>query len=254
MKTVTAIIVEDEEYSRLSLEEKLRIYHPQVKVVSTCEDCDTAMERILEHCPDILFLDIELPGKNALWLVKRLKEISSLSVPFIIFTTAFSESEYLLHAIKLEAIDYLIKPVNLDELTQSIHKALRKIEEKEKNSLPGNTSNGRHFRFRTHNSYLNLKESDIVCFEADSYCAKLYLANGTTELLFERLADIERRLADVECMCRVGRKYVVNCDYVYKLNVKNDICYFQLPSGQSFDITLSEGGMSTLMNRISSTK
>ncbi len=254
MKTITGIIVEDEEYSRLSLEEKLRVYHPSVRILDSCKDCDAAMESILEHRPDVLFLDIELPGKNALWLVEHLREISSIPMPHIIFTTAFSESEYLLRAIKLEAADYLIKPVSLDELAQAVNKVIRKMEEKERASQPENGTNGRNYRFRTYNSYLNLREADIVCFEADSYCSKLYLANGAVEQLFERLADIERRLACVECMCRVGRKYLVNCDYVYKLDVKGNICYFQLPSGNTFDITLSESGMSTLMRRISATK
>ncbi len=251
MRTITAIIVEDEEYSRLSLEEKLRVYHPAVRVVDSCGDSASALESILEHRPDLLFLDIELPGNNALWLVERLKEVSSAPLPHIIFTTAFSESEYMLRAIRLDAADYLIKPVGLEELASAVEKVVRRIEEKEQ-ALPRPAANGgRAHRFRTHNSFLNLRESDIVCFEADTYCTTLYTAGGGKETLFERLADIERRMAGVECMCRCGRKHLVNCDYVYKLDVKNNVCHFQLPSGQALEVALSQNGINTLMRRIS---
>lgn len=241
---ITAIIVEDEEFPRLSLMEKLKIYHPGIQVIDACDNCDTTLESILNNRPDILFLDIELPEKNALWLLEKLKEISSLPLPYIIFTTAFNDSDYLLKAIKLEAVDYLLKPVALDELTKAIQKVEKKINEKNKNN--GEEAE-RIFTFKTLNAILKVRESELVYFEADGYCCNVYFSNRTTELIFDHLGSVEKQVCN-EKMIRAGRKYIINGQYLFKLDVKNKKCYFRLPiSGDVIEINLSEGGMDAVM-------
>ncbi len=242
--SLTAIIVEDEELPRLSLMEKLKIYHPAIRVLDACDNCDTALESILNNRPDILFLDIELPEKNALWLLEKLKNVSSLPLPHIIFTTAFNDPDYLLKAIKLEAVDYLLKPIALDELT----KAIQKVEKKNTEKIKSNTEEiERVFTFKTLNAILKIKESELVYFEADGYCCKAYFSNHITELVFDHLGSVEKQVCD-EKIIRAGRKYIINTQYLFKLDVKNKKCYFRLPiSGDVIEINLSEGGMETVM-------
>ena len=236
---ITAIIVEDEELPRLSLIEKLKRYHPGVIILDACDNCDTALDSILHHSPDILFLDIELPEKNSLWLLNQLKEVSSMPLPQIIFTTAFNDSDYLLKAIKLEAVDYLLKPVNLEELTKALQKVRRKLEENRSNTE-------RTFTFKTANSILKVKESELIYCEADGYCSKILLSNNKSELVFDHLKNIETMICS-ETIVRAGRKYIINSKYIFKIDTKKHICHFLLPSGTIVGINLSEGGMDTAM-------
>ena len=237
---ITAIIVEDEEFPRLSLIEKLKINHPEVSIIDACDNCDTALISILKHQPDVLLLDIELPEKNSMWLVNQLKEISSFRLPYIIFTTAYNEPRYLLNAIRLEVVDYLLKPIAFQELAKAIQKVKQKIKEKDSKS---SADTERNFTFKTANSILNVKESDLVYCEADSYCSKLFFTNETTELAFENLGFIENKICNRDII-RVGRKYIINSRYIFKVDIKKNLCYFRLPSsGKLVNINLSEGGL-----------
>ena len=237
---ITTIIVEDEELPRLSLIEKLNEYHPDIHIIEACDNCDSALKSIIKNQPDMLFLDIELPEKNSLWLVNQLKELSSLPLPHIVFTTAYNEPDYLLNAIKLDVVDYLIKPVSLVELAEAIRKVRQKL--KEKGSI-STVSAERSFTFRTLNSVLKVKESDLVCCEADGSCTKLFLTNENTEITFELLGAVENRICNKDIV-RAGRKYLINTRYIFKIDNKRNICYFLLPvSGKTISISLSEGGM-----------
>ena len=93
----TCIIVEDEELPRLSLKSKLETYHPDIEILAMCENAESALECILRNRPQILFLDIQLPGQNSMWLLEQLQQTGKL--PQIIFTTAYTDPEYLLKAI-----------------------------------------------------------------------------------------------------------------------------------------------------------
>ena len=237
---ITAIIVEDEEYPRLSLIEKLKIYHPDICLLDTCDNCDSALESILKYQPDMLFLDIELPEKNSIWLVNQLKEMSSFRFPMIVFTTAYNDPDYLMNAIKLDAVDYLLKPVSLVELAKAIEKVKFKMKGK---SLNNNDDKERIFTFKTLNSILKIKESDLVYCESDGYCSRLFFANETTELIFENLGAVEHYICNNNII-RAGRRYIINTMHIFKIDVKKNTCYFLLPiSGKVISINLSEGGM-----------
>ena len=118
MKNYRAIIVEDERLPRLSLLQKLETYHPDIEVVACCASYEEALTAILRHRPDLLFLDIQLQGHTTLELLRELKE--AIPLPHIIFTTAYSNSEYLLQAIRFAAADYLLKPVDVSDLAKAI--------------------------------------------------------------------------------------------------------------------------------------
>jgi two-component system LytT family response regulator len=123
----TCIIVEDEELPRLSLKSKLETYHPDIDILAMCEDAESALEIILRNKPQFLFLDIQLPGQNSMWLLEQLQKTGKL--PQIIFTTAYTDPGYLLKAIKFSATDYLNKPISIVELAQAVEKAKKRIQE-----------------------------------------------------------------------------------------------------------------------------
>ena len=121
MKNYRAIIVEDERLPRLSLIRKLEDYHPDIDIVECCEDYGSALKAILRHRPNILFLDIQLQGHTTLELLRELKE--AMPLPHIIFTTAYDE--YALRAFKVNSVDYLLKPIDKEEMQAALTKLER---------------------------------------------------------------------------------------------------------------------------------
>lgn len=240
----TCIIVEDEELPRLSLKSKLETYHPDIQILDICEEAESALESILRYKPQILFLDIQLPGKNSIWLLEQLQQTGKL--PQIIFTTAYTDLEYLLKAIKFSAIDYLNKPVSIVELAQAIEKAKKRIqEEKEIKSVFQRNMHS----FRTLNSQLIASDEDIVYIEADGNYAQIQLLHDKKELIFERLGDIEKRL-DNPIFIRVGRSLIINKNYIRKLNSKNCTCFLVTPDS-SYTLPIPKGACDSLKDNLS---
>ena len=121
MKTLKAIVVEDERLPRLSLLQKLEDFRHEVEVIDSCDNYDSALQSILRHQPDLLFLDIQLQGRDAIQLLNEVR--LTLPLPHVIFTTAYDDRKYLMNAIKLDAVDYLLKPIDKNELAAAITKA-----------------------------------------------------------------------------------------------------------------------------------
>ncbi|MBQ6822662.1 MAG: response regulator, partial [Bacteroidales bacterium] len=109
MNRLKTIVVEDERLPRLSLLAKLEEHRQLLDVVDDCDSYEAALESILRHRPDLLFLDIQLGGRDSISLLEELRH--TIPLPYVIFTTAYSDREYLMSAIKLSAVDYLLKPV-----------------------------------------------------------------------------------------------------------------------------------------------
>ena len=106
------------------LREKLTQYFPALAVVAECENAETALVEVLRLRPDLLFLDIEMSGKNGLWLLDELIGMKgdTFTPPDVIFTTGYTYPEYLLKAIELAAIDYVVKPVSATRLEKAINR------------------------------------------------------------------------------------------------------------------------------------
>lgn len=260
---IRAIIVEDERLPRLSLIQKLEKFHPEVEIVDSCEDADAAIESIILHKPDLLFLDIQLPGMTSIDMIDKVRQFMEL--PLIIFTTAYDSSEYLMKAIKLSAADYLVKPVDIASLAI----ALKKVEESlllRQNkiiptaasevpeasgtsgasglsglgtaaagpSLPGTAPAGpqttRRPSFRTSKGFMCVPFEDIVCVKAVSNNSIMTLTTEE-EPIFERLGEIWKKLETCTSFFRAGRSLIINKDFVYKLDVKANLCTLKSPSG-----------------------
>jgi two-component system LytT family response regulator len=235
----TCIIVEDEELPRLSLKSKLEDYHSDIEIVAMCADAESALESILRHKPQLLFLDIQLPGENAIWLLEQLQQVGKM--PQVIFTTAYTDSEYLLKAIKISAADYLNKPISIVELAQAIEKVKKRIRD-EKEIRHASQKNVRSFR--TLYSQLIASDEDIVYIEADGNYAQIQLLHDKKQLIFERLGDIEKRL-DNPIFIRVGRSLIINRNYIRKLNTKDCICSLVTPDS-TYHLPIPKGACDML--------
>src|SRR5210317_810497 len=124
-----AIIVEDEAKLREVLAVKIKKFCPELKLVAKAESAKKAYASIAYYKPDIVFLDIMMPGESGFELLKMFDKINFE----IIFTTGYNE--YALDALKVNATDYLLKPINTVDLVSSVKKAINRIEDKEKVKL-----------------------------------------------------------------------------------------------------------------------
>ncbi|MDR1553850.1 MAG: response regulator transcription factor [Prevotellaceae bacterium] len=242
MKKYTAVIVEDERLPLLSLIQKLNEYHPDIEIADTCGDADTALEKILKIKPKLLFLDIQLPGKNSLWLVEQLNLALNI-MPYIIFTTAFNKTNYLLRAIKYQAVDYLLKPVNIVELAKAITK-MKEISDKNIN-IPE-----RKYSFHTFNSTLVIYASEIAYCEAEGNYCKMFTSKHGEEAIFERLGEVEAKLLPSGLFVRAGRGHLINKKAIYKLDIRKQICYLKTDVGMLYEINMSSSGFAALKDEL----
>jgi len=213
------IIIEDEYSPRQMLREKLKQFAPDMEIIAECENAEDALIEILRLRPDLLFLDIQMPGKNGLWLADELIRLKSdtFTPPDIIFTTGYVYSGYLLKAFELAAIDYLVKPVS----NESLEKAVARYRERAGVStglqnLSDAIDKDQLLKFKSFNGLFLLRPDDIVYVEADRDYACMFFANGTKEDVFERLGEIEKKLP-TETFWRAGKSIVINRKYIRKI-------------------------------------
>lgn len=216
---IRVIIIEDELSPRQLLREKLEQHFPDIEIVAECKTAEAALIDILRLRPDLLFLDIQMPGKNGLWLADELMQMKgdAFTPPDIIFTTGYTDAEYLLKAFKLAAIDYIVKPVSLANLEKAVAlyrqragttSGLQNLKEALKSE--------KLLRFKSYNGLFLLRPDDIVYAEADGNYACMYLSGGAKEDVFERLGEIEKKLPP-ETFMRAGKSIVINRNYIRKI-------------------------------------
>lgn len=240
MDKLKTLVVEDERLPRLSLLAKLEDYREQLEVVDACDSYDTARASILLHRPQLLFLDIQLQGRDSIQLLEELRQ--TIDLPYVIFTTAYSDRNYLMSAIKLSAVDYLLKPIVKGELAHAIAKVVDKART-ETAAAP------EKLRFKTGNGILFAAPGDIAGFKAAGNYATL-ISFGGEDLILENLLSLEQRLP--AGFARVDRSTIVHTGLLYRLDQLQHSCTLQSADGRQREIPLSKSGLEaleTLMER-----
>lgn len=236
------IVVEDERLPRLSLLQKLEQFSNDIIVVDSCDNYDTALQSILKENPDIVFLDIQLQGRDAIQLLEELRKIQPL--PYVIFTTAYNDRHYLMNAIKISAVDYLIKPIDQNDLAMAIAKAVqRKSTEQSAMSSRQELPKDR-ITLKTVSGKVILKEEDIVFINAYGNYSKL-TTFSESETVMESLGAMET-LLNSSIFVRCDRSTIVNIRHIYKIDTKRNICVFRSDDGNTIQTEISKSGMDTL--------
>ncbi|MDR1338459.1 MAG: LytTR family DNA-binding domain-containing protein [Prevotellaceae bacterium] len=243
IKKYRAIIVEDERLPMLSLIQKINEYHPDIEIIGTCDSAASASETILKLKPDVLFLDIQLSDNDSLWLLDHLQTGMS-ELPYVIFTTAYNNPEYIIRAVRFQAVDYLLKPVNIIELAKAIIRMKKKAVRRAETSGTSEHS----YSFRTLNSTLIATAMDIAYFEADGNYCKLFTAKYTEESVFERLGDVETKLLPSALFIRAGKSHLINKKYIYKIDAKKQVCHLTSLIGMFYRVPLSAKGIGALLS------
>jgi two-component system LytT family response regulator len=211
---IKAVLIDDERLARNELKRLLSEF-PEIEVIAEAANADEGMERIETLNPDLVFLDIQMPGKSGFEMLAELER-----VPYVIFTTAYDE--YALKAFEVNALDYLLKPIEPKRLSDAIQK-LTLQEEKEVGSTPGFNTNLNKSLLAEHAQVFVkdgercwfVKLSDIRLFESVGNYAKVYF--GTNKpLILKSLNALEERL-DENFFFRANRKHIVNLRMIDKI-------------------------------------
>lgn len=200
-----ALIIDDERLARKELTNLLQEY-PEIDIVGEAVNVEDAQEKIASLKPDLLFLDIQMPGKTGFDLLQSLD-----SVPEVIFTTAYDE--YALKAFDFNALDYLLKPIEPDRLKESINKLLKRthIEEASEEDDKKLGPNDRVF-VKDGDKCWFVKLENIRLFESDGNYIKIYFDNYKP-MIHKSLNALDERLDD-RSFFRASRKHIINLTWV----------------------------------------
>lgn len=239
MNKLKTIVVEDERLPRLSLLQKLEEHRHAIEVVDACDSFETARQSILKHRPDLLFLDIQLRGRDSIAMLEELKH--TIPLPYVIFTTAYSDRRYLMSAIKLSAVDYLLKPVDKGELAHAIAKVTDRHHTQQTTQLTG--MDGK-LVFRTATGRLIVDANDVAFLRSDGNYAKVATFRRQ-ETVLDSLATLERKLPP-DSFLRIDRSLIINVRHLYRLVSKQRLCVLLAPDGTEMELSVSKSGMETL--------
>jgi two-component system LytT family response regulator len=205
------IIIDDERLARNELKKLLSEY-PELEVVDEAANVDEGIRKIEALEPDLIFLDIQMPGKTGFDLLRELNR-----APEVIFTTAYDE--YALRAFEVNALDYLLKPIEPKRLADAIHK-LEEEEETVDPVAPVTTNSS----LLNENDQVFVKDGercwfvrlgDIRLFESVGNYAKVYFGPNKP-LILKSLNALEERL-DEKVFFRANRKHIVNLRMIEKV-------------------------------------
>ncbi len=200
---MTAIIVEDSRLARNELKELLKEY-PEIEVIGEAENAEKGYDLITKYKPKLLFLDINMPGKNGFELLEMLEE-----VPLVIFTTAFDE--YAIKSFEYNAFDYLLKPLNPKRLKATINKVKEEVQFVKTEEIVKKNLNSQIFIKEGENCWL-VKIGEISLFEVDGNYTRIYFRDQKP-LIYKSLHQIEERLPD-KYFFRVNRQQLINVNEI----------------------------------------
>jgi len=226
---IKAIIIDDERPARAELK-KLLLAYPEIEILDEAQNSKEAIEKIHEHNPDLIFLDIQMPGKNGFELLSEL-----MSAPKVIFTTAFDE--YALKAFEVNALDYLLKPIDSKRLAEAIQKLTLQvgIQSQQKENKTVLTENEQFF-VKDGDKCWFVKLADVRLFESAGNYAKVYFENYKP-LILKSLNALEERL-DEHHFFRVNRKHIVNLKWISRIEPYfNGGLLLELKNGEKIEVS-----------------
>ena len=212
---MTAILVDDESHCRDVLALLLTKYCPQITLLASCANGSQGVEAIERHHPDLVFLDIEMPGMSGFDMLKA----CAVTDFRVIFTTAYNE--YAIQAIRHNALDYILKPVDKDELRQAVIKAEESVSTRAASTVHEFVSylnrqkTGDRIALPTMEGLQILQSDEIYYCESDGGYTHFFLTNGKAVLISKTLKEVEDVL-ETKGFCRVHHSYLINVRYVQK--------------------------------------
>lgn len=258
---IKAVIIDDEEKSRKLLRNLLSDYCKQVEITGMADSVESGLELINNGNPQLVFLDIEMPDGSGFDLLEKISRTSFE----IIFTTAYNQ--YAIQAIHFSALDYLLKPINIDELKTAVEKVENKFKEQaEKETINQSLqilleNNKAHtpdkkIGLPTQNGINFVPVKDIVMCKAEGNYSVIYLqGKQAQEIVSRTLKEFEDMLKDFNFF-RVHRTYLVNLNHIREYNRTNQSAEYDGDGGSvvmnnNFHVPVSRDKRKYLLEKFS---
>lgn len=229
-----AILIDDERLARTELRKLLQDF-PEIEVVDEASNADEGIQKIDSHNPDLIFLDIQMPGKSGFEMLQELDH-----VPLVVFTTAYDD--FALKAFEVNALDYLLKPIE----TKRLADAVEKVKKHRATQMEARSeTNGFNTHLLSEHSQVFVKDgercwfvklSEVRLFESVGNYAKVFFGNNKP-LILKSLNALEERL-DPKAFFRANRKHIVNLHMIEKVeSYFNGGLLLELKGGEKVEVS-----------------
>jgi two-component system LytT family response regulator len=229
---IKSLILDDEENSLNLLKYYIGKYCPKIDIVATAKNKEEALSAIEKEHPTLLFLDVQLIGGTSFDLLEKL----NLDAMKIIFVTAYDE--YAVKAFKFNAIDYLMKPIDISELIAAVDKVVLDIQKENfssylrqinlTNPQPGLNPQDDIIAISSIESILFIKLEDILYLKAEKNYSIFFLNNKEQVVSTKGLNEFEKILEHHKKFIRIHHSYIVNVSHIFKVDKKGGYyCKFQ---------------------------
>jgi two-component system LytT family response regulator len=232
-----AIIADDENGALNSLKNMIQNYCPQLEIIATANTVDNAFIEIEKHKPNLLFLDIEMGKKTAFDLLEQFS-----TMPFdIIFTTAYNH--YAIKAIRFSALDYLLKPIDPEELKNAVERFISKKHDEELlnskfKTLLGNLkqeNKNKRIAISDTDGLVFIDISDIIRCHSDGSYTTIFLTDGKKMVVSKPIGEYED-LFNEENFFRIHRSHLININHIKKY-MKGDGGYVLMSDGAEVEVS-----------------
>jgi two-component system LytT family response regulator len=239
-----ALIIDDESKSRKSLAQKIADYCPEIEVAGEASNGEEGITAIRQFLPDLIFLDIEMPKMNGLQMLEQIGDFEGA----IIFTTAYNE--YAIRAFKFSAFDYLLKPIDIQELKSTVSRLIKTKEVRNQQApgeakqdqlnlliehLKGGPELPKKIAIHTQEAMYFFDLDEITRFEANSNYTFIFFVNGSKMLASKTLKEFEELLPPKQFF-RVHHSSIINLKFVRKY-LKSDGGTIEMADGTHVDIS-----------------
>lgn len=226
-----AVILDDETRGSTLLSRKLELFKDELEIVGIFNDPYKAILKIVDLNPNVLFLDVEMPGLNGFQFLEKLGSFRFE----VIFTTAYDT--YTLEALRLSAVDYLLKPIDEDELRTAMFRLKKRMDNQTKKSHKIDQVNHHRIALSTAEGVYLVDKTTIVRVEAMSNYSTFHLSDHKKIVVSKTLKEYESMLQD-EAFLRINRSVIVNLNYVVKYR-KGDGGTLEMSDGTEIEVSAS---------------
>lgn len=237
MPKIKTIIVDDEKSSRAVLKKLIESSFNEIDIIAEASNIDEAYELIDIHKPELLFLDIQMPKDNGFKLLSKFNKI-----PFeVIFVTSYDN--YAINAIKFNALDYLLKPVEIPDLEVAVKKAIQTIENKVNSSAQiinlvhslESDTNDRKIAVHATDCVKLISESNIVFLQAERRYCHLYTSTGEHYVLAKFLKDFEEYFGETSSFIKISKSHIVNAFHIKEYS-KGEPFIIKMINDKTFEV------------------
>ena len=239
------LIVDDEPEARNLLRALLSSVN-SVRVVGEAENAEQALYQLVDHYPNLIFMDINMPGKSGMELVQLIRK-ANIDIP-VVFISAYEE--YAIDSIRNGVFDFLLKPVDRMELSKIVNKYIRL----NKKDLPSrimemikSIKEETKIRINSKNSYILINPKEIAYCALENRYTNIYLVNGKVEISTSPLTQIEAKLKGHNFF-RLNRSLLINQDYIHSINKTNNKCHLKY-NGYAWDLEASRATIKNLLEK-----